>query len=473
MDIAAWLEGLGLGRYAPAFRDNDVDAEVLPRLTADDLIGLGVASVGHRRKLLDAIAALRAGDTAAPSASAGLPAPSPPPAHRPRGAERRQLTVMFADLVGSTALSARLDPEEMGQVLRAYQDAVAGAVARFGGHVAKLMGDGVLAYFGWPRAHEDDAERAVLAGLTALQAIGRLRTPGRRDLGGEGRHRHRAGRDRRPGRRGRGPGGGGRRRHAQPRGPAADPGAARYGPDRTRHAAADRRRVRARRSRASGAEGPRRPGAGLARHREALGREPVRGARDRPDALGRAGAGGRPAARPLAAGQGRRGPDGSAVGRAGRRQVPHRPDRLRARRGGAAPAAALPVLALPHQHRLPPLRRAARARGGLRARRRGRSQAGQAGSPAGAGDGARGRGGSLARGDAVDPDRRALSAAGPRARAAAGADDRGARRAAPRARPAAAGAVRLRGSALGRPQHARRPRPGHRSDRLPRGCCCC
>jgi class 3 adenylate cyclase len=177
-DIAAWLEGLGLGRYARTFRDNEVDAEVLPRLTADDLIGLGVASVGHRRKLLDAIAALRAGDTAAHSASAGsVPTPSPLPAHRPRGAERRQLTVMFVDLIGSTALSARIDPEEMGQVLRAYQDAVAGAVARFDGHVAKLMGDGVLAYFGWPRAHEDDAERAVLAGLTALQAIGRLRTP--------------------------------------------------------------------------------------------------------------------------------------------------------------------------------------------------------------------------------------------------------------------------------------------------------
>lgn len=177
-DIAAWLKSLGLGRYARAFRDNDVDAEVLPRLTADDLTGLGVASVGHRRKLLDAIAALRAGDTSAPFASAGpVATPSPPPAHRPRGAERRQLTVMFADLVGSTALSARLDPEEMGQVLGTYQDAVAGAVARFGGHVAKLMGDGALAYFGWPRAHEDDAERAALAGLTALQAVGRLRTP--------------------------------------------------------------------------------------------------------------------------------------------------------------------------------------------------------------------------------------------------------------------------------------------------------
>ena len=136
MDITVWLERLGLGRYAQAFRDNDVDAEVLPRLTTDDLTGLGVTSIGHRRKLLDAIAALRAGDTSAPPASAHL-APTAVP--RSREAERRQLTVMFADLVGSTALSARLDPEEMGQLLRSYQDAVAGAVARYGGHVAKLI----------------------------------------------------------------------------------------------------------------------------------------------------------------------------------------------------------------------------------------------------------------------------------------------------------------------------------------------
>jgi class 3 adenylate cyclase len=105
MDVAAWLEGLGLGRYAQAFRDNDVDAEVLLRLTAEDLAGLGVASIGHRRKLIDAIADLRARDAAA--------APATP---RAREAERRQITVVFADLVGSTALSARLDPEEMREV---------------------------------------------------------------------------------------------------------------------------------------------------------------------------------------------------------------------------------------------------------------------------------------------------------------------------------------------------------------------
>ena len=140
-------------------------------LTAEDLIGLGVASIGHRRKLLAAIAALRAGSipattpaTAAPAAVSGKPRLHP-------GAERRQLTVMFVDLVDSTALAARLDPEEMAELLRTYQSAVAGAIARFEGHVAKYMGDGVLAYFGYPRAHEDEAERAVRAGLAAVAAV--------------------------------------------------------------------------------------------------------------------------------------------------------------------------------------------------------------------------------------------------------------------------------------------------------------
>ncbi len=178
MDVGAWLRGLGLGRYEQAFRENEIDAEVLPRLTADDLRDMGVSIVGHRRKLLDAIDALRAGSEAPPSRSAGIgPASGPtasPPAAR---AERRQLTVTFVDLVGSTALSSRFDPEEMREVLRAYQNAVAGEIARYGGHVAKLMGDGVLAYFGWPRADEDEAERAVRAGLAIVEAVGRLSTP--------------------------------------------------------------------------------------------------------------------------------------------------------------------------------------------------------------------------------------------------------------------------------------------------------
>ena len=161
MGIAAWLRGLGLDRYAEVFRANQVGLDVVPDLTDADLTALGVA-LGDRKRLLRAIAALRE--------------PPPPSAARP-GAERRQLTVMFVDLVGSTALSAGLDPEEMREVLRDYLDAVAAAIARFDGHVAKYLGDGALAYFGFPQAHEDDAERAVRAGLDVLDAVGRLRTP--------------------------------------------------------------------------------------------------------------------------------------------------------------------------------------------------------------------------------------------------------------------------------------------------------
>ena len=168
MDIGAWLRGLGLGQYEQAFRENDIDARVLPGLTVDDLKEIGVASVGHRRLMLQAVAALSA-TPAAPVTAAAETA-----ARAPSQAERRQLTVMFVDLVGSTALSGRLDPEDMRSVLLAYQNATAGEVTRFGGHVAKYMGDGVLAYFGWPKAHEDDAERAVRAGLAVAAAVGRL-----------------------------------------------------------------------------------------------------------------------------------------------------------------------------------------------------------------------------------------------------------------------------------------------------------
>ena len=176
MDLAAWLRSLGLEQYEPAFRENDVDAGLLPKLTSEDLKDIGVTSVGHRRRLLEAVAVLRddpdGGRQVPTDDHQSRPAPSATP-----GAERRQLTIMFVDLVGSSALSGRLDPEDMREVIRAYQNAVAGEITRFEGHVAKYMGDGVLAYFGYPRAHEDDAERAVLAGLTAIQAIGKLCTP--------------------------------------------------------------------------------------------------------------------------------------------------------------------------------------------------------------------------------------------------------------------------------------------------------
>jgi class 3 adenylate cyclase len=170
VDIGAWLRGLGLGQYEQAFRDNDIDAALLLTLTADDLRELGVISLGHRKRLLAAIAALV--PPVGPQPPAASPTATEPPTSTGQQAERRQLTVMFVDLVGSTELSRRIDPEEMREILRAYQDAV--AVARFEGRVAKYMGDGVLCYFGWPRAHEDEAERAVRAGLAVVEAVDRL-----------------------------------------------------------------------------------------------------------------------------------------------------------------------------------------------------------------------------------------------------------------------------------------------------------
>ncbi len=169
MDVGAWLRGLGLGQYEAAFRDAAIDAETLPELTDGDLEKLGVP-LGHRKRILKAVAALGAGEAAPVAATP----PRAPPGEN--AAERRQLTVMFSDLVGSTALAARLDPEDMREVIRAYQDACSGAVARYDGFVAKFMGDGVLVYFGYPRAHEDDAERAARAGLEIAAAVARLET---------------------------------------------------------------------------------------------------------------------------------------------------------------------------------------------------------------------------------------------------------------------------------------------------------
>jgi hypothetical protein len=170
MDVGGWLRNLGLGRYEALFRASEIDADILPELTDVDLKELGVP-LGHRKRLLRAISGLAAAErSAAPSASTA--------ANPHDAAERRQLTVMFCDLVGSTALSVRFDPEELREEIRAYQNAVAGVVARYDGLVAKYMGDGVLAYFGYPRAHEDDAERAVRAGLEIAAAVRGLETRG-------------------------------------------------------------------------------------------------------------------------------------------------------------------------------------------------------------------------------------------------------------------------------------------------------
>src|SRR5215469_13490126 len=176
MDIEAWLRGLGLEQYAPAFRDNDIDADVVPRLTPEDLTAVGILSVGHRRKLLDAIAALRAEPAPAGERAAEVTAKRPieTPSASASSAERRQLTVMFCDLVGSTALASRLDPEDLREVIGAYHKCVSEVIGRFDGFVAKYMGDGVLAYFGYPQAHEDDAERAVRTGLALVAAVPKL-----------------------------------------------------------------------------------------------------------------------------------------------------------------------------------------------------------------------------------------------------------------------------------------------------------
>jgi class 3 adenylate cyclase len=167
-DLAHWLEELGMSEYVQRFAENKVDVSVLRHLTDQDLKDIGVP-LGHRRKMLAAIAE----HVDSPQASPRSPLTEAKPQD---AAERRQVTVMFSDLVGSTALSARMDPEDLREVISSYQKCVADTVQRFGGYVAKYMGDGVLVYFGYPQAHEDDAERAVRAGLQLVAAIGDLET---------------------------------------------------------------------------------------------------------------------------------------------------------------------------------------------------------------------------------------------------------------------------------------------------------
>ena len=169
--VRNWLEEIGLAQYADAFEANDIDTELLTQVDDQVLKDIGVSSAGHRLRLRNAIAKL-----APTSITEGI---SEVPAAPPRSeAERRQLTVMFCDLVGSTALSARFDPEELREEIRAYQNTISGVVARYDGFVAKFMGDGVLVYFGYLRAHEDDAERAVRAGLEIAAAVSSLETRG-------------------------------------------------------------------------------------------------------------------------------------------------------------------------------------------------------------------------------------------------------------------------------------------------------
>ena len=166
--ITDWLEKLGMSEYAERFVESDIDTSVLRDLTDQDLKELGV-SLGHRRKMLRAIAELAGAAPTSPQPTVTEPKPQD-------AAERRQVTVMFSDLVGSTALSARMDPEDLREVISTYQKCVADTVGRYGGFVAKYMGDGVLVYFGYPHAHEDDAEQAVRAGLELVVAITALKS---------------------------------------------------------------------------------------------------------------------------------------------------------------------------------------------------------------------------------------------------------------------------------------------------------
>jgi class 3 adenylate cyclase len=164
--ITTWLDGIGLAQYATVFAENAIDFEILPDVTEADLEKLGVA-LGHRKRILKAIAAL-SGGSLAPAAGAPLAQSK---------AERRQVTVLFCDLVGSTALAVKLDPEDLRDVIRTFQGSCAEAITQMGGYVARFMGDGLLAYFGYPQAHEDDAERAVRAGLDLVAKVSQLLLP--------------------------------------------------------------------------------------------------------------------------------------------------------------------------------------------------------------------------------------------------------------------------------------------------------
>ena len=176
MDIVGWLRSLGLGKYEAAFRDNEINERVLPNLTQEDLKEIGVGPVGHRRILLDAIAALRneaSAQTPPVTAAPVLPSAATPTAAPVAEAvgERRHITVMFCDLVGSTSISAGLDAEDWRDLVGAYLDAATAAVTEMGGHVAKKLGDGLMALFGYPVAQENDAERAARAALSIQRAL--------------------------------------------------------------------------------------------------------------------------------------------------------------------------------------------------------------------------------------------------------------------------------------------------------------
>ena len=434
---------LGFGQYAQRFADNGIDLSVLPDLTDKDLDSLGVL-LGHRRKMLRVIAELNQG---------GLVAE---PARRP-DAERRHLTVMFCDLVGSTALSARLDPEDMWEVIRVYRVACAQVIATYDGMIARFVGDGIFAYFGYPRAHEDDAERAVRAGLDIIAAIGRAA----RARAGRGTDRDcdRARGGRRPRqRRCVGAAGNGRRR-TERRCTAAEPCGAGRGRRCAFDARAAWRSLHVPQPRPPRGQGDQRADRGVGgRGRRRIGK-PLRGGAHRAlDRLCRAQGRDRIRAVAPAAGVGGAGPGGVDFRRGRDRQVaPGGKDLRKLCIGGALPGA-VSVLALSHQQCAASLRRPARALRRHQAAGPARTKARQARGHAGARDAAdRDRNAADCRA-AFDPDRRALSAARAQSRAAAAADIRRPSRPARGHGTAATRADRQRGPALGRRHLARTAR---------------
>ena len=347
MDVGAWLRNLGLGQYEAAFRENEIDAEVLPDLTDADFEKLGVL-MGHRKRLLKAVAGLSSADR---ESAPGQPvAKIEPPAYDV--AERRQLTVMFCDLVGSTALAARLDPEDMREIIAAYHRCCASLIESNGGFVAKYMGDGVLAYFGYPLAHEHDAERAVRAGVRDRRGGAEAGDGCRRAFacaaGDRDRDRCR--------RRSSGfwgvAGARRRRRHAELGRPAAGDRRTRQRRHRREHAQVAGRPIRTPRPRPARPQRCRRTDARLGGVEAERAGKPVRGAaRRRTDSAGWARGRERTVAPALGEGEGGRGSGRAALRRGGHRQVEADGGASGASRQRAAYPFTLLLLAAAHRQR--------------------------------------------------------------------------------------------------------------------------
>ena len=401
-EIADWLKTLGMSEYAERFAENGINIAALPHLTDQDLKDIGVL-LGHRRVMLAAISKLAGAPPATPEPTARA---DPKPQDT---AERRQVTVMFADLVGSTALSARMDPEDLREVISSYQKCVAETVRRFGGFVAKYMGDGVLVYFGYPEAHEDDAERAVRAGLELIAAVAGLKTRASLqtrvgiatglvvvgDLIGSGAAQEQAIVGETPNLAARLQG------IAEPNSVVIAEGTRRLLGNLFELEDLGAKDLK-------GIGGPVRTWAAL---RPKFSGKPLRGApRQRPDGAGRAGGRTRIAASALVEGKDRRRPSGSPFWRGRYRQVAAHCGAARKHRHRAAHALALFLLAAAHRQRVLSGHRPDGTRGRTGARRHGGSEARQARCRAGADRNPQTQCGAFCR-DAIAAERRPLSRA--------------------------------------------------------------